>query len=166
MTAVLRGLGLAVLAVIAVVWYVTPGRAAERWVAQMEEDEGGPAMIASVEGEGEGDYPPMIRMMCGGDEPSVAVRYLLASDSELTPVPGDEGDFLFENEHDQLTVHMLYEDMDGAFAAYVSKSDPLITLLKTGSDLIITPVLPDAAAQTFPLQGSTKAIDKLFASCS
>lgn len=164
MTLVLRGLGLAVLAVIAVVWYVSPGRAAERWVAQMEEEEGGPAMVASITGEGAGDYPPMIRMMCGGD-PQVSLRYLLASDSELTPVPGDEADFLFENEHDQLTVHMLYEDLDGAFAAYFAKSDPLVTLLKTGSDLIITPDLPDAAAQTFPLQGSTKAIDKLFASC-
>ena len=165
MTVVLRGLGLAVLAVIAVVWYVTPGRAAERWVAQMEEEEGGPAMIASVEGEGEGDFPPMIRMMCGGDEPSVSLRYLMGSDSELTPVPGDEADFLFENEYDQLTVHMLYEDMDGAFAAYVSKSDPLIEMIKFGSDLIITPPPPDAAADNFPLQGATKSIEKLFASC-
>ena len=134
---------------------------ADGWTAQMQEDEGGSVMVAQVLATPQGDVTPALVMMCG-DTGQVNLRYSMPiGEGE----PASEADFLFENEHDQIKLHMIYEDMDGAFAAYFPVDDKMVALLETGSDLIVTPDGPDAAAQTFPLQGSTKAIAALIRYC-
>jgi hypothetical protein len=131
------------------------------WTAETEADEGGPAMVASVSAAPDGGVTPTLRLMCAGDR-GVMLRYLTAAD---TVQPGSEADFLFENENSQLTEHMVYEDMDGAFAAYFPPSDPMIEFLRTGADVFISETTGNYRAQSFSLKGSTKAINALLRSC-
>ncbi len=135
--------------------------AADSWTAQMEEDEGGPVMVASVSADPDGGVTPMLRVMCAGDE-GVMLRYETAAD---TVQPGSEADFTFENESTQVKKHMQYEDMDGAFAAYFPPADPIVTLLKTGEEVFISESTGNYPAQTFQLKGSSKAIDTVLKSC-
>jgi hypothetical protein len=131
------------------------------WTAQIEEDEGGPAMVASVSADPDDHTTPMLRLMCAGDQ-GVMLRYLTAAD---TVEPGSEADFRFENEDTQLDEHMVYEDMDGAFAAYFPPSDPMIAFLKTGAEVFISEATGNYPAQSFSLKGSTKAINALLRTC-
>lgn len=131
------------------------------WTAQMEDDEGGPTMVASVSADADGAVTPELRLMCAGDE-GVMLRYLTAAD---TVQPGSEADFLFENENSQLTEHMVYEDMDGAFAAYFPPSDPIVEFLRTGQEVFISESSGNYPAQSFSLKGSTKAINALLQTC-
>jgi hypothetical protein len=99
--------------------------------------------------------------MCAGDE-GVSLRYDMADD---TGEPGSEADFLFENESTQAKLHMAYEDMDGAFAAYFPKSDPVVTLLQTGEEVFVSDASGNFPAQTFALKGSSKAIATVLKGC-
>lgn len=139
-----------------------PGAAlAAGWTAQMEEDEGGPAMVASVTAAPDGGVTPTLRLMCAGED-GVMLRYLTAAD---TVEPGSEADFRFENESSRLDEHMVYEDLDGAFAAYFPPSDPMIAFLKTGAEVFISETTGNYPAQTFSLKGSSRAIDALLRTC-
>lgn len=131
------------------------------WIAQMQEDEGGSVMVASVSAAADGDVTPELELMCAGDE-GVNLRYLSSAD---TVSPGSEADFSFENENSKLTLHMLYEDMDGAFAAYFPPSDKMIEFLKTGDEVFISESSGNYPAQTFSLKGSTKAIETVLKGC-
>ena len=139
-----------------------PGAAlADGWSAQMQEDEGGQVLVATVSGQPQGNLTPSLSIECGGTE-GVMLRYLMASDDGG---PGSESDFLFENESQQAKVHMIYEDMDGAFVAYFPKTDPMIALLENGADVFVSESSGNYPAQTFSLKGSTKAITKVLKAC-
>ena len=131
------------------------------WTAQMEEDEGGPEMVASVTAAPDGDVTPELRVQCAGSE-GVMLRFLTTAD---TVSPGSEADFQFENESSKLVKHMQYEDMDGAFAAYFPPTDPMIAFLQTGDEVFISETSGNYPAQTFTLSGSSKAIAKLLKTC-
>jgi hypothetical protein len=134
---------------------------ADGWTAQMQDDEGGQVLIASVSGATDGNLTPSLSVLCGGTE-GIMLRYLMASGEGS---PGSETDFLFENESQQAKVHMIYEDMDGAFVAYFPKADPMIALLENGSDVFVSESSGNYPAQTFSLKGSTKAIAKVLKAC-
>jgi hypothetical protein len=146
------------LPLCAVLLLTIPASAAG-WTAGMEEDEGGPVMTAWVEGEGPGDFPPMLRMNCGD---GIGLRYLMSGDSGG---PNVEDDFLFSTESDEIKLHMRYEEMDGAFAAYFPQSDPVIGLLKGGADLLVTNPAGSYPPQSFTLDGSSDAIEALLKTC-
>src|SRR5881394_1979144 len=139
-----------------VVWLTLmmfPGAAiaAEGWTAEMEEDEGGPVMVAYVEAAPSGDITPRLRTMClAGD---FILRYEPATDT--TAEPGAEADFVFENESTQVSKHMALEEMDGAFAAYFPVSDPMVALLKTGTNVTVSETKGNLPAQSFSLKGSS-----------
>jgi hypothetical protein len=134
---------------------------ADGWVAQKEDDEGGPVMVASVSADPVGKITPTLRLMCDGAK-GMMLRYDMASDDGQ---PGSEADFLFENEVTQGRLHMAYEAMDGAFAAYFPKTDPIVTLLQTGTDVLVSESSGNYPAQTFSLTGSSKAIGTLLKGC-
>ena len=134
---------------------------ADGWTAQMEEDEGGSTLVASVTAAAVGDVTPELFIMCAGSE-GVNLRYVSSAD---TVADGAEADFSFENESSKLTKHMKLEEMDGAFAAYFQPSDPLVALLQTGDDVLISESAGNYPAQTFTLTGSSKAIGKLLKTC-
>lgn len=132
-----------------------------KWTAEMQEDEGGPMMVASVLAKPVGDFTPVLSLMCAGTE-GVNLRYVTTLG---TAEPDSEADFTLKSDASQLTRHMVYEDMDGAFATYFQPSDPTIDLLKKGKELTISDAAGKYAAQTFALTGSTKAIDTLLKAC-
>jgi hypothetical protein len=99
--------------------------------------------------------------MCAGDE-GLNLRYHTAKD---TVEPGSEADFVFENEIAQIKKHMIFEDMDGAFAAYFKKTDPMIQELENGEEVFISESTGNYPAQTFGLKGSTKAIGAVLKGC-
>jgi hypothetical protein len=139
-----------------------PGAAlADGWTAGMQDDEGGSVLVASVSGALDGQLTPSLSLLCGGSE-GVMLRYLMASEDGS---PGAASDFLFENESQQARVHMIYEDLDGAFVAYFPKADPLIALLENGSDVFVSESSGNYPAQSFSLTGSTKAIAKVLKAC-
>lgn len=134
---------------------------ADGWTAQMEEDEGGSTMVASVTAAPVGDVTPELFLMCAGSE-GLNLRYISSAD---TVAEGSEADFSFENENTKLTKHMKLEEMDGAFAAYFKPSDPMVAFLQTGDEVFISEASGNYPAQTFSLTGSSKAIGKLLKTC-
>jgi hypothetical protein len=144
---------------LAALLLLTSNASAAGWIAQMQEDEGGEVMTASVTGEGPGDFPPMLSMTCWD---KVNLRYFMAgNEGDLD----ETADFTLASEADEVTLSMLYEAMDGAFAAYFGKADPVLALLKGGKDLLVTNPAGKYPPQTFTLEGSSDAIDTLLDSC-
>lgn len=135
--------------------------ASDAWMAQMEDDEGGSVMVASVTAAAVGDVTPELFLMCAGSE-GLNLRYISSAD---TVAEGTEADFSFENENSKLTKHMKLEEMDGAFAAYFQPSDPMVAFLQTGDEVFISESSGNYPAQTFTLSGSSKAIGKLLKTC-
>ena len=146
--------------------FLLPGvslAAGSTWIAQMEEDEGGPVMVASVEADaGGGTLVPMLRLMCGGSG-EFALRYETSTEGAAI---GSEADFLFENETAQLTRHLAFEEMDGAFAGYFPVTDPLLALLRAGASVTVSEASGNLPAQAFSLKGSSKAIATLLKNCA
>ena len=132
-----------------------------KWTAEMQEDEGGSVLVASVTAKPVGDITPALSLMCAGTE-GVNLRYEAASTGAQ---PGDESDFTLKTDKAEVTKHFAYEDMDGAFAAYFQPSDPVIALLKGGKDVVISQQGGKSPDQSFPLAGSGKAIDTLLKDC-
>ena len=58
-----------------------------------------------------------------------------------------------------------YEELDGAFAADVATTDPLIAAMKAGRSAIVTLKDIKAPAYAVPLAGFTRAISKLIRNC-
>ena len=146
--------------------FLLPGvslAAGSTWIAQMEEDEGGPVMVASVEADaGGGTLVPMLRLMCGASG-EFALRYETSTEGGE---PASEADFLFENETAQLTRHLAFEEMDGAFAGYFPVTDPLLALLRVGASVTVSEANGNLSAQAFSLKGSSKAIATLLKHCA
>jgi len=131
------------------------------WTAQMQDDEGGQVMVASVTGDPNGKLTPMLEVECAGTQ-GVMLRYLASTEQGA---PGDKVSFLFENESKQVTLEMAYEDMDGAFAAYFPKDADIIALLENGPDVTISDLSGNYPAEAFSLLASTKAITKVLKDC-
>ena|SRR5665213_937300 len=147
---------------LAVAIALLPGLAyADGWVAQMEEDEGGKTMVASVAGDPDGKLTPLLRLMCAGSR-GVMLSYAMTTD---TGGPGSSVNLLFENESKQVKMQLAYEAMDGAFVAYFHKTDPMIDLLDNGPDLYVSEATGDGPATSFSLEGATKAISAVLKGC-
>jgi hypothetical protein len=142
---------------------IVPGSAlADGWTAQMQDDEGGPVMVASVAGDPNGNMTPMLEIECAGKQ-GVMLRYLASTEQGA---PDDKSSFLFENESKQATLEMVYEDMDGAFAAYFARNAAILDLLENGPDVTVSDSSGNFPAEAFSLQASTKAIAKVLKGCS
>jgi hypothetical protein len=109
----------------------------------------------------DGVMPPL-RLMCFD---TVSVRYYAPDDEPLGTMPGDTAGFVFEAGAEQIPVEMIYEDMDGALAVYVSRDDPLLALLQRADEVVVSSVDYDLVPRTIPLAGAKEAIDTLFKSC-
>lgn len=128
------------------------------WSAQMEEDEGGPTMVASS-CESDTEWGPVFRLMCGE---RINIRYNgVGMDADLPPPTT----MVLTSGGQSLDADVVYEEMDGALAAYVALSDPIISLLKTGDEVGVTFQGMDLPARMVSLEGSAGAIDKLISAC-
>lgn len=130
------------------------------WSAQMEEDEGGPTMVASS-CESDTDIGPVFRLMCGGE---INIRY---NDPGMIMDAPEEGTLvlMLTSGGKSLTTDVRFEEMDAAFAAYVDTDSPIISLLKTGAEVDVALKGTDSPTRTVSLKGSTAAIDTLISAC-
>lgn len=138
------------------------GAAAATWSVQMEEDEGGPVLVASATAANSPDQPSMLRLMCFDQ---MVVRYDPALSPEGGVPVGAESDFTFADGGTMVTRHFVFEDMDGMFAAYVPREDALVELLTHGTEVTVADPGGAYPGRTFALDGSAKAIDRLLADC-
>ena len=138
---------------------VTPTRAADAcgWSAQMEEDEGGPVMVASS-CESDTESGPAFRLFCGN------IRYN-GNGLGMGANPPESSTLVLTSGGKSLAADVVFEEMDGAFAAYVELGGPIVSLLKTGNEVGVTLKGTDLPSRMVSLKGSTAAIDKLIAAC-
>jgi hypothetical protein len=151
---------LIVLAAVAVAYFTVPGRAMDdtctAWTAEMLEDEGGEILTASVcASEG-------VWLMLACFDGNIWLRYDLAAGS---PVPDTMTTVTFTSATGEVTLDMLYQEMDGMFSADVPAESPLVTMMRTGDDLTIFDENHAYAERMLPLAGANAALDTLLAGC-
>ena len=142
----------------------SPAMAAEQcgtWHAASQEDEGGPVLAATACADG-ADTSPGLTIQCADQ---VNIRYDLGQKEPVTIEPGTTGRFTFTSGATVVTEKFQFEDMDGMFAVYVPKTDPLLALLKTGSRVTVIDAASRFQSHDFSLSGSTGAIGKVLAQC-
>jgi len=132
------------------------------WESGMEEDEGGPTMMAWVYGEG-GDVKSELRLFCG-DQVSIRFGQGDTGGGEAEPITGPV-DFTFDFGDDVLTLPMQYEDMDGMYAAYVETDALVLGYLRTKDSVAIDAPTGPWPVEEFTLEGSSKAIGALLKTC-
>ena len=136
---------------------VAPAGDACGWSAQMEEDEGGPVMVASS-CESDTESGPALRLYCGN------IRYN-GNGLGMGATPPASSTLVLTSGGKSLTADVRFEEMDGAFAAYVELGGPIVSLLKTGNEVGVTLKGTNLPSRTVSLKGSTAAIDKLISAC-
>lgn len=136
---------------------VAPAGNACGWSAEMEEDEEGPVMVASS-CESDTESGPALRLYCGN------IRYN-GSGLGMGDNPPASSTLVLTSGGKSVSADVLFEEMDGAFAAYVELGSPIISLLKTGNEVGVTLKGTDLPSRMVSLKGSTAAIDKLINAC-
>jgi hypothetical protein len=153
------------LTVLAAVW-ATPALAGDcdAWKADVEQDEGGPAMIASICATNRPD--DLLLITCGGED-KIGLRLVPAVGDDFPP-HGDmnyKASFVFSNGSLSAEVTLHYEAMDGVMAATPRRDSELVRILKSAGPLTVTDKTGVLPAATFELKGSSKAIDKVEQAC-
>jgi len=149
---------LAAAALIAVASPVYAAPSCKTWAASKVEDEGGPAMTATVCTDG--TYAsPTLTLQCG------YLRYDLGEKVNATLQEGISAEFEFTSGTDAVSRKFQLEAMDYNFAAELEKDDPLLTLLRHGQSVSVADKAGKYPVNTFSLKGSGAAIDKVMASC-
>jgi hypothetical protein len=132
------------------------------WESGMVEDEGGKVMQAWVHATN-GDVPPELRMMCGGQ---VMLRYgqgtSLGEGAEPITEPVD---FTFDFGDDMISLPMQYEEMDGMYAAYFDADALILGYLRSADTVAVDAPSGPWPVQEFTLQGSSKAIAAVLKTC-
>ena len=136
----------------------------DKWTASMEEDEGGPVMMATICVPG-GEPQAMILMTCAGDK-SVSIRYLPTG--EWTPVEAPLYSTNLEYAMDQevFTQKSNYEEMDGALVSSTEIAGAMISTMKAQKEMTISDTENRVPSATFTLKGASAAFKKLFATCT
>jgi hypothetical protein len=130
----------------------------------MQEDEGGPVMMAWVYGAEGGDVPPELRMMCGDQ---VNLRYGQGATREGESEPITEPvSFTFDFGDDVVSLDMQYEEMDGMYAAYVPTDALIVGYLRSKGGVAVDAPSGPWPVQEFTLEGSSKAIAAVLKSCN
>lgn len=138
----------------------------DHWTASMQEDEGGPAMMASI-CSGKGDDQSNLVVQCGapGD---VVLRFTSAPSAKYPPLD-TTGNFQAEMKYtldkDTFSQKAILEEMDGAMASYVPMKDPLIEAMMTRGSLVVSDADGKLADVTFTLKNSGNAFRKLMKAC-
>ena len=150
---------LIVVGVVAALQAVQPAFAAScgGWSAEMEEDEGGSVLTASVCGGPKGDA----RLMLACFDTPVLSYDLGATGQQLEP--GISGAFDFKADGKTVTKTLQLEAMYNYFTLQLPKADPLLDLLRGKGDVLVSAA--KYGENSFPLKGSSAAIGKVLAQC-
>ena len=128
------------------------------WSANLEDDEGGKVMTASVCGGAKQDAHLMLS--CLG-QPTLSYD-LGAAGQQLEP--GISASFDFNAGGKTVARTFDLEAMYNYFVVQLTPSDPLLALLKEKGDVTVSSA--KYGPNSFPLAGSSKAIGKVLASCT
>jgi hypothetical protein len=136
----------------------------DAWKADIEPDEGGPAMIASICAINRPD--DLLLVTCGGED-KIGIRLVPATGDDFPP-GGDmnyQATFVFTSGSlsEQAILH--YEAMDGVMVATPRRDSALVRILKSPGPLTITDKTGVLPTTTFELKGSSKAIGKVERAC-
>ena len=139
----------------------TPGVGADEcgWSASLEEDEGGPVMVASS-CESDTEFGPALRLFCGE---GISIRY---NGLGALADPPLSSTLVLTSGEKSLSADVVFEEMDGAYAAYVEKGSAIISLLKSGDKIGVTFKGLDLPPRIISLKGSSTAIDTLMNACN
>ena len=134
------------------------------WESGMQEDEGGPVMMAWVYGAEGGDMPPELRMMCG-DQLMLRYGQGATPEGESEPIREPVG-FTIEFGDDVISLDMQYEVMDGMYAAYFPTDALIVGYLRSKDSVAVDAPSGPWPVQEFTLEGSSKAIAAVLRSCN
>lgn len=150
---------LAVAGAVAALQAAQPAFAAScsGWSAEMDEDEGGSVLTASVCGGPKGDAHLMLACF---DKP--VLSYDLGTGGQQLE-PGLSGAFDFKADGKTVTRTLQLEAMYNYFVADLAQADPLLDLLRSKGDVSVGSAR--YGANSFPLKGSSGAIGKVLAQC-
>lgn len=152
------------LAVVAIIYFMMPTRAAEvceSWVAEVWEEEGGPVLTAAACAR---DFPEAwLSLTC--HEGMLAIRYDLAYGAERSPDLDEEREVAFFIGDGAETVPMGYQAMDGLFAGVVPADGGLAEMLGSGEELAIEDTDSFYPFRTYSLAGARGAIEAIRAGC-
>ena len=150
------------LAVVPVALTIATASLGAGWESGMQEDEGGPVMMAWVFGAQGGDVPPELRMFCGSQ---VSLRYGQGALPEGAEPILDPVSFTFDFGDDMLSLDMQYEEMDGMYAAYIEPDALILGFLRSEDSVAVDAPSGPWPVQDFTLQGSSKAIAAVLKTC-
>jgi hypothetical protein len=152
------------LAVVAVIYFVTPNRATEAcetWIAEVWEEEGGSVLTAAACAR---DFPEAwLSLTC--HESKLAIRYDLAYGAERSPDLDEEREVAFFIGDGAEMVPMGYQAMDGLFAGLVPAEGALARMLAEGEELTISDTDSFYPFRTYSLAGAGEAIAAIRADC-
>ena len=134
----------------------------DHWTASMQEDEGGPVMMANICAPA-GKTNHELLMNCGG-EGKLSIRYLPAE--FLPAVSGYKTDIEFSFDQEMFTRPAQYEEMDGALVVDIDIDSPFFSVLQSQKQMMLSDTAGKAPGATFTLKGSKAALAKLIATCS
>jgi hypothetical protein len=142
----------------------------DRWVARIEEEEGGPQMMASIctdARNGDADAQHAVYVQCTTGD-SLMIRYLPVTDERYPPGGNEEYQTRMRLAIDGKTFDLdaRFESMDGAMAMDLQKRSPAVSALTGGQSLVVSDAGSDKLpAVTFPLAGAKKALETLIKTC-
>jgi hypothetical protein len=134
------------------------------WSAGMQEDEGGPVMMADICTKTAGGTATLL-LSCG--EPGKLSARLLFDDTTAYSPPDPEFKTKLEVAADEVTAALPahFEEMDGAMVVDIERTSPLGEALVSKSALAIRDLGGKVTAVRFTLAGSKAALAKLTATC-
>jgi hypothetical protein len=157
---------LLLLPLIALPFSAAAEECSSTWKASMFEAEGGSEMTGEV-CSGSGENRQILDLTCGGGQ--FALRWYPPQSTKDYPPDGNPdfstvltlviGDVEVRHE-------AIFEAMDGAMAVYWKSGDPLTDVLKSGRSLSIAEAEGRIPPATFPLVGSSAAIETVAGHCN
>lgn len=153
-------------AVVLAAALATPALAAdcEAWKAGIEQDEGGPTMVASICASNRPD--DALLLTCGGED-KIGLRFLPVT-GDAFPPGGDmnyKSAFVFASGPLNAEITLRFEAMDGAMTATPRLDSDIVRILKSAGPLTVTDKSGVLPAATFTLKGSSKAIGMVERAC-
>jgi hypothetical protein len=142
----------------------------DRWDASMQEDEGGPQMMASICAKADASAPRPEHYMlvtCAGND-AFAIRYLPSIDMSYPPGGNEEYQTKMSISvgTEKFTLDGHFESMDGAIVVGTEAKSALFAALMSGKNFTISDLNePKLPVVTFALKGSKPAFAKLIKTC-
>jgi hypothetical protein len=142
----------------------------DRWTAGMEEDEGGPRMMASVCAQAsasDADAQHALLVTCAGKD-ALSLRYLPHADESYPPDGNEEyiTKMKFVCDQEEFVHDARFEGMDGAMVIDTNVMTPFVRAMSSEGKVTLVDVNSDKVPiASFTLNGAKEALDTLIKTC-